>query len=398
MKKYKVVKLKINCNKTDLEKLHQVNKESADIWNCCINLNNKSFKNEGKLYSKNDFRKILKQYKTKYICAFNKDMVIDRVIKAYKAISVARKRGRTDELYPYKQKTFYPTEWNYVFMFFNYDKNEIKLTTARYIGDDNKPHNGRQIRLWFKTKIPQNIQTLNLIYKNGCFYAYISYLVEIEEIKPIHNNHASIDLGEIHSITSTDNNNNQIIITGRKIRAIKQFRNKKQAELISKMDKCKKGSKQRKKYKLAYHKMRSKCRRQLDYCIHKLTKLYVDWAVEKGISAVYIGDVEGIEQNVKSSSVVNQKLNQWEYGNIGHYLDYKLGLQGIKTYYVSEKYTSQICPCCGFKNKPKGRNYICDNCGSEYHRDIVGAWNILKQNTTYKLDLPNNKTKYLRIV
>jgi hypothetical protein len=54
------------------------------------------------------------------------------------------------------------------------------LTTARYIGEDNKSHNGKQLKLKFKTSIPQNIQTLKLVWDNG-FYTYISYLVDIEE-------------------------------------------------------------------------------------------------------------------------------------------------------------------------------------------------------------------------
>ena len=213
----------------------------------------------------------------------------------------------------------------------------------------------------------------------------------------ITNEKASIDLGEIHAITSIDSNNNQLIITGRKIREIKQFRNKKQAELRSKIDKCKKGSNQRKKYCKALNYIKSKSRKQLNYCVHKLTKMYTDWAVEKGISAVCIGDVTGIEVGSDNGTNVNQKLNQWEYGLIMKLLEYKFNNKGIKLIKVNEAYTSQTCPCCGFRYKPKNRNYKCPNCESEYHRDIVGAWNILHNNYKNKLDLPEGHIKYLRI-
>jgi putative transposase len=36
---------------------------------------------------------------------------------------------------------------------------------------------------------------------------------------------ASVDLGEIHAISSVSENNKGIIITGRKLRSIKRFRN-----------------------------------------------------------------------------------------------------------------------------------------------------------------------------
>jgi putative transposase len=390
------MKLKINCNQTDFKKLQQCNKESAEVWNYCIEKVNELYEKDKKLYSKYELQKIVQSINVNTICAYNKQIVAEKLYYNINSISKARKAGRVDLKYPYKFKKFYHTEWNYNFMFSNYDKNEIKLTTTRYIELDGKAHNGKQIRLRFKTPIPQNIQTLKLIYDNG-FYACISYLVDIESKQVNTNKAASIDLGEIHSITSIDNMNNQLIITGRKIREIKQFRNKKQAELSSKRDKCKKGSKQRKKYNKALHYIKSKCRKQLDYSVHCITKMYTNWAVEKGISAVYVGDVTGIEIGSDKGKNVNQKLNQWEYGLIMKLLEYKLNNQGIQLIKVSEAYSSQICPCCGFKHKPTNRNYKCPNCESEFHRDIVGAWNILRMNTDLQLELPEGNIKYLRI-
>jgi putative transposase len=131
--------------------------------------------------------------------------------------------------------------------------------------------------------------------------------------------------------------------------------------------------------------------------MHKLTKMYTDWAIEKGISVVYVGDVTNIELHHKGNSNTNQKINQWDYGKIMKFLEYKLNNVGIKMVKVNEAYSSQTCPTCGFKTKPTGRNYKCKNCGSEYHRDIVGAWNILKFNTGLDLELPEGNIKYLRI-
>jgi putative transposase len=398
LERYRTVKLLIKCSSNDFNRLKNCNKESALIWNECIRLNNELFNNSKKLYTQKQLFQFTKKYKTNIICANNKQTVVKRLVDAYKAISKARKSGRTDLKYPYKEKKFFPTEWDYQFLFSDYEQNTISLTTSRYIGDDGKPHNGKQIKLKFKTPIPRNIKTLKLVYEHGKYYACISYLTEVEEKQPKSNNIAAIDLGEIHAITSVTDQQDQLIITGRKIRSIKQFRNKKQAELRSKMDRCTKGSRQWKKYNRAWQYIKSKTRRQLDYHIHKLTRMYTNWAKEKGISFVYCGDVTGIEYgtNEKGSAITRQKINQWEYGKIMRLLEYKLGLEGIKFFKVDEMYSSQICPSCGFKNKPTNRNYKCDNCEEEYHRDIVGAWNILNMN--HKLNfVPNNNTKYLRI-
>jgi putative transposase len=244
MEQYRTIKLKIKCNKSDFKKLLECNKESAIIWNECIKRNKELFEQEKKLLSKGQLEKYVQKLPTNIICANNKKTVSKKVFDAYMAISKARKAGRDDLNYPYKFKKYYPTEWDYQFMFPDYQKNTINLTTARYIDDKEIKRNGKQLRLKFKTSIPENIKTLKLIWDKG-FYACISYLIELEEIETKINNFSSIDLGEIHSITSIDNHNNQLIITGRKIREIKQFRNKKQAELRSKIDRCKKGSRQR---------------------------------------------------------------------------------------------------------------------------------------------------------
>jgi putative transposase len=47
------------------------------------------------------------------------------------------------------------------------------------------------------------------------------------------NNIASIDLGEIHAITSIDNNGNCIIITNRRVRNLIRLKDKRQGEIKS---------------------------------------------------------------------------------------------------------------------------------------------------------------------
>ncbi len=54
----------------------------------------------------------------------------------------------------------------------------------------------------------------------------------------------------------------------------------------------------------------------------------------------------------------------------------KAELAGLKVKFVSEAYTSQTCPRCGNRKKPANRNYHCNHCGFEYHRDGVGAINL----------------------
>src|ERR1700674_1539945 len=60
------------------------------------------------------------------------------------------------------------------------------------------------------------------------------------------------------------------------------------------------------------------------------------------------------------------------------YLTYKAERLGMKVGLVDEHYTTRTCPACGNvkKSKVKSRNYDCQPCGSQFHRDQVGAMNI----------------------
>ncbi|MCB0082702.1 MAG: transposase, partial [Caldilineaceae bacterium] len=51
--------------------------------------------------------------------------------------------------------------------------------------------------------------------------------------------------------------------------------------------------------------------------------------------------------------------------------------EGMRVVVQDERYTSQTCPNCQNRHKPRGRNYRCPSCGIQAHRDVVGQVNIL---------------------
>lgn len=174
--------------------------------------------------------------------------------------------------------------------------------------------------------------------------------------------------------------------------------NKEQAKLRSKRDKLTKGSRQYRKYSRAIYKLKVKTDKQILDCIHKISKLYLDYCIEHGISKVYYGDLDSCTRGHKNdmSKFTNQKLRDWCYGLLMLQLENKLSRYGIELVKVSEAYSSQTCPHCGHRHKPTGRNYECQ-CGYKQHRDVVGAMNILNFNEKdIQLEKYNN-LKYLRI-
>jgi putative transposase len=318
--------------------------------------------------------------------------VVHKYCTARNAMLESIKVGTKKVKYPYKEKRYYVTGWDYQSIKVNYNQGIIYLSKNEI--NDKKQ---RPIKCFAKT-IPINIKQIELIFRNK-FILSIKYIDTKEYEKTILDNIASIDLGEIHSIVSIDNNQNAMIITGRKIRSIKRLRNKKQAEIRTKMSKCTKGSKKYKKYLRALNKTRTKSNCQIRDCVHKITKLYVDYCLKNQISTIYYGDLDGTSRSTKQNNIANkmvrQKLSQWNFGEIIRELQNKLTRHGIKLFKIKEYYTSQKCPCCNKLNKPKKRNYKC-KCGYRQHRDIVGAINILNDNTQYCLN--RFKTfKYLQI-
>jgi len=296
---------------------------------------------------------------------------------------------------PYKQKKYYNSGWDEQCIKCDYDMGVIKLARPMRLCEDNKYRNQVPIKCYTKD-IPKNIKEIELIYKND-LYLVIKY--EENDVDNViqSNSISSIDLGEIHSITSIDNNGNAIIITGRKIRSIKRLRNKEMGTLKSKMSKCKKRSIQYNKYNKALWNLKYKTDRQINDCVHKISKLYLDYCLENNISKVYYGDLDSCTRNTKgrTNKVVGQKLNQWNYSEIMQQLHNKLERYGIELIKVSEAYTSQTCPSCGKRHKPTNRNYICE-CGYTQHRDLVGAINILNFNEGTDIKQYTN-LKYLRI-
>lgn len=369
---------------------------SADTWNYCVKIDKEYHDINGKYMDMSTMQTAIKGYNKLH--AKGHTLVYRKYISArssmFKSIKANHENSNKVKL-PYKEKKYFNTGWDYQSIICDYEKGLIKLTRPQMLCADGKKRNQQPVKCYTK-EIPNNIVEIELVYRNK-LYLVIKYKEEDIQHLIQSNNVAAIDLGEIHSITSIDNNGNAIIITGRKLRSIKRLRNKEFGKLRSKMSKCKKGSRQYKKYSRALKNLKYKFNRMIVDSIHKTSKLYLDYCMLYGISKVYYGDLDSATRNIKDrgSKCVNQKLAQWNHGEIINQLCNKLSGYGVELIKVKEYYTSQTCPNCSKRHKPTNRNYECV-CGYEQHRDLVGAINILNFNTTSNIK-QYNTYKYLRI-
>lgn len=373
---YKTAIIPLKCNNADFRYMSRLNGLSAEVWNFCIELDKKYKEETGKSIGLSEIQKRTKGIVNLHAKGIHH--VAHKYLNAKFAMWASRKakheNSKKVEL-PHKIKKYFNTGWDYQSIKIDYKKKRIYLSRPK------KENGKRNPPIVCKAKhIPQNIVEIELVYKDK-YYLAIKYKEPDNTNLIQSNNSASIDLGEIHAITSVDNNGNSVIITNRKVRSIIRLKDKRQGKIQSLRSNHKKGSRQYKKYTRAIYKIKFKTERRILYAVHKQTKLYLYWCLRNNIKIVYYGNVDSTTRNSKGrlNKFANHKLNMWCFGKVIQQLKNKLSRYGIEMICVSEAYSTKTCPSCKSLNKTVSRNYTCE-CGYSQHRDIVGAMNILNQN------------------
>ena len=218
---------------------------------------------------------------------------------------------------------------------------------------------------------------VEMYFKRGHYYFALVYKVDVPP-KQDTGITVSVDMGEIHPIVSFDSSR-VTIYNGRLLRSIQQYRNKVKARFSAKMDRCEKKSKRWFKLLKAKRRTLQKLDDQIKDAEHKITSRFISDCQRAKADTIVIGDLKGIRDNIKYSKKSNQKLHQWAFARIAQKICYKAELAGIKVVSESEAYTSQTCPKCGHRKKPKNRNYHCKQCDFKYHRDGIGAINLFNK-------------------
>lgn len=291
----------------------------------------------------------------------------------YKAIQTARELRKQDASarFPYKRKHFRSTLFKSSQI--KRESHQVRLALA----------NRQYLFVTLPTPLAQQekaeVKEARLVYnRQSCSYEW-NLVVEDGLETPVleEGGVMGVDLGEIHpAVCATPQS--AAIISCRELRSTVQHRNKCLAELQSKMSKCKRHSARWHTLRRAKVKRRARWESQVRDLEHKISRAVVSLAVRQGVKVIALGDVRNIGDGKRLNAKSQQKISQWSHGRMRSYITYKAARYGIAVVLVSEAYTSQTCPKCGHKHKPKGRVYRCANevCGFVGHRDVVGASNI----------------------
>ena len=238
------------------------------------------------------------------------------------------------------------------------------------------------------TKV-ENPQQVRIVPKTGCYVIEVIY--EIKENKPKQNQRiASIDLGLNNLATVvTNDGDNPILISGKKIKSINQYYNK----MTSK-----------KKSLLPYNVFTSKSldrlwlkrNNKISYEIHKITKFLANYFDERDVSKVIIGNNSGWKNGINLGKRNNQNFVNIPYTKFINQLTYKCELLGITVIVREESYTSkasfldydeipnyrdEVIPKFSGKRIKRG---LYRSTFRKINADVNGAYNtMVKENPNY---------------
>ena len=295
----------------------------------------------------------------------------DAVVQSfYAALKSWRKRRKTDPHArpPHRRRRYYRVQWK---------SSAIRVRNGQLIlsnGRDNPP-----LVVPWVWEVPVLVElgwtgsAYELAYELRCVYREAAPLPE-----PSGDETAGVDLGEVHLAVVHDGRHTTIF-NGRALRAKRQYQNKIQAALAAKQSRMQKGSRRWRKLQRSKRKQLRKLDYQIRDILHKQTTALVSTLHASGVQTVVIGDVRDLRQRVNYGPSANQRIHQMVTGQVRWMVTYKAERLGMHVVLQDEAYTSQECPRCQHRHKPRGRTYQCPACGCRFHRDGVGAINIRRK-------------------
>ena len=242
------------------------------------------------------------------------------------------------------------------------------------------------LRIPTKVETPQQVR---IIPKVGCYVIEVIY--EIKENQPKQNQRvASIDLGLNNLATVvTNDGDNHILISGKKIKSINQYYNKMTSKQKSLLPNNIFTSK-------SLDRLWLKRNNKISYEIHKVTKFLANYFDERDVSKVIIGNNSGWKNGINLGKRNNQNFVNIPYTKFINQLTYKCQMLGITIITREESYTSkasfldydeipnykdETIPKFSGKRIKRG---LYRSITRKINADVNGAYNIMaKENPNY---------------
>src|ERR1035437_765480 len=233
----------------------------------------------------------------------------------------------------------------------------------------------------FKTNILEGskINEVRIIPKSNCYVLEIVY-EKLEKEIVLNNNKSAIDLGINNLITLTTNTLlNPLIISGKPIKSINQYYNKKKGQEQSRLKKN-----HNKNTSNSLINFTTKRNNKIKDYLHKSSRIIVNYLKENQITSLVVGYNKEWKQNVNLGKKNNQNFVNIPYDKLLSMLDYKCKLEGIEYIEREESYTS-ICSSLDNEEIKKQEIYLGkrikrglfkSQTGKLINSDVNGSLNI----------------------
>jgi putative transposase len=228
---------------------------------------------------------------------------------------------------------------------------------------------------------PQQVRAVTLLHTGGRLWLAVTAAIPVQQHDLEPGRVAGVDLGIIHPYAVITQDAAALLVSGRALRAEswlhlhdQQARQAKAARRAPKPGQ--RGSRRWRRHRAKLRRMEARHRRRVHQAQHAAAKHVVDFAVQRRVGMLLVGDPKGItERDV--GRVHNLRLRQWRRTHLLGALRDKAERAGIVVRLVDERGSSSTCPVCHRRvPKPKGRRFRCPHCQYLGHRDLVGACNI----------------------
>ncbi len=302
-------------------------------------------------------------------------MIIAEFLESCKSTIELKKNGNSKARFPWKKREYRDV---------NYSNQSAKIDGAYLIlpnGYDDK--RGKFYRR-LKVRLPKKFKTVGRLMEARLKYGEVILTFQIQDEKKLTERTLGVDLG-VNTLIAVTDGEKSLLISGREVKAINQYRNQKLASIQSKISQKEKHSRRWKKLTRRKHRMLTRSKNKIKDILHKATRKVADFFPN---SKVYVGESfnEAAQKlNHKTAQQVSEACNS----KIIWMLDYKTS----GAIQVSEAYSSQTCPVCGCRNKCR-RQYVCKGCGFKAPRDLVGALNIRTIGMKGKLEPGSSLPKF----
>jgi IS605 OrfB family transposase len=196
---------------------------------------------------------------------------------------------------------------------------------------------------------------------------------------------AGVDLGIIHPYAVAGPGGQQLLVSGRAIRAeCRQHLRDRKGRTRSAARRAPRpgqhGSRRWRRHKRRQRQVEARHLRRVRQAQHEAAKTVVAWAVERRVGMLAVGDPRGVLK-LDAGRRHNQRTRDWRAGHLIRALKDKAAAAGITVRLADERGTSSTCPACARRvPKPAARNFRCPHCGHRGHRDLIAAATIAARN------------------